>query len=469
MMFAYVCIREAGKARRRAVDRTVLSFGIVGTYVFFMKLIRTIKRRRQILSGPANLKFTGPHPSSIKNSHRKNDTHDLVQVLSHTVITVDSWVILLSFHLSRTETAIHQPAALMALHVFWAASGEVAAVVSAEELQGLEEEQQNTVQRLKVELMSRGLGSRFRMRLLKEEGEGMKDEDWLREDLKLVFVGFEPHDQEQLKAFLLFCEEGRLADVEECLQRPMDPSAADGNGWTGLHRAAQKGQAEVVHLLLEAGASAEVEMVDLYRRFGSTPLHLAAAKGHLHVVRLLLQAGIAPDQADQEGTSALEGAAAGGHLEVVRLLLDARASCNQADCISQTPLHCAAQYGHQDVVHLLLEAGATPDAERTDGSCFGSTPLHLAVQFGQVQVVRLLLDARAFCDPATAGVSPLHHAVDKGLVEVVRALLDARASPHRPRTDRVMRTPWQEACRRSHWDVMKLLEDAGATPEPFGL
>jgi ankyrin repeat protein len=50
---------------------------------------------------------------------------------------------------------------------------------------------------------------------------------------------------------------------------------------TALHTAAAKGKPAVVHLLLEAGADAEVRDASAW---GSTALHLAAEHGHAQYV-----------------------------------------------------------------------------------------------------------------------------------------------------------------------------------------
>ena len=76
---------------------------------------------------------------------------------------------------------------------------------------------------------------------------------------------------------------------------------------TALHWAAQKGDAELVAMLLAAGANVRATT----RLGGYTPLHLASQAGHAHVVAALLAAGaVAPTQ-DGDGR---HGADAGGAL-----------------------------------------------------------------------------------------------------------------------------------------------------------
>lgn len=58
------------------------------------------------------------------------------------------------------------------------------------------------------------------------------------------------------------------------------------HGWTGLHWAAAAGHAEIVKMLIDAGAT--VNARDLHK---STPLHWAAALGHQSVLSVLSRSG----------------------------------------------------------------------------------------------------------------------------------------------------------------------------------
>ena len=86
----------------------------------------------------------------------------------------------------------------MALLVRWAASGENAVVFSDEEFQALVEERGNTIKALKLELASRGFGSRFCLRLL-HAGEHLEVGDDVvivpPLVLKMVKLAFLPADE----------------------------------------------------------------------------------------------------------------------------------------------------------------------------------------------------------------------------------------------------------------------------------
>ena len=76
--------------------------------------------------------------------------------------------------------------------------------------------------------------------------------------------------------------------LERMLKFPgLDLNAKDGErGWTALHGAAQRGRADIVQLLLDAGA--EVNPLD---DSGCTPLDLARRKHRIDVMKLLRERG----------------------------------------------------------------------------------------------------------------------------------------------------------------------------------
>jgi ankyrin repeat protein len=92
---------------------------------------------------------------------------------------------------------------------------------------------------------------------------------------------------------------GRSADVARLL-----PGADSESRHKALALAAQLGQAEIVHLLLDSG-----EEPNRYNPDGlhshSTPLHQAVCANHLNVVKVLVERGARPDMRDTlyEGTA----------------------------------------------------------------------------------------------------------------------------------------------------------------------
>ena len=175
--------------------------------------------------------------------------------------------------------------------------------------------------------------------------------------------------------------------VTALLRSGADVDAAQGDGMTGLHWAAYRGELRLVETLLAAGASPEV----VTRNGRYTPLHLAARYGFSDVVEALL--------------------AAGADVEVETSTGAAR------------PLHLAAASGRETAVRALLEGGAEVDA-REEG--WGQTPLMFAASSGRTGVVRALLEHGA--DPAlnTRVVDiPTMEAVDRTAGQARTEVLEA--------------------------------------------
>ena len=151
---------------------------------------------------------------------------------------------------------------------------------------------------------------------------------------------------------------GDASAVRALLQRGADVNAAQGDGMTALHWAAEHGDHDLAAVLLESGANPGAET-----RIGRhTPLHVAAQGGHHLVVRTLLQnkAGKAGVNATTTtGAAPLHFAAASGSGETVTILLDSGADVNVREPQwGQTPLMFAAAAGRADVVGVLLARGA---------------------------------------------------------------------------------------------------------------
>ena len=195
----------------------------------------------------------------------------------------------------------------------------------------------------------------------------------------------------------------------------------DGQGgWTPLHLAVAERQAEIVRVLVAAGA-------DLGARTerGRTPLHVALRfASEVAPVLLELGAGVAAPSAAYlddvdgltrmlddgtrpddraSGADLLSWAAFGGATSTTKLLLDRGADADGG------ALHAAAGSGRLDVVRMLLDAGA--DVDRRDPTA-GRTPLHAAVAAGpggdSPEIVRVLLTAGADVNATTSdGASAL--------------------------------------------------------------
>jgi len=149
--------------------------------------------------------------------------------------------------------------------------------------------------------------------------------------------------------------------LRDLLKQGADVGAAQGDGMTALHWAAERGDAAMADMLVYAGAN-----VSAVTRIGQyTPLHLASRTGSRAVVAALLKAGADPSvRSTTTGVTALHLAASSGNAEVVKVLLDAGADPNAKETEwGQTPLMFAAAQNRADAIKELLAHGA--DAKAT--------------------------------------------------------------------------------------------------------
>jgi len=146
--------------------------------------------------------------------------------------------------------------------------------------------------------------------------------------------------------------------VRALLKSGGDAGAAQGDGMTALHWAAERGDAELAAMLVYAGAN-----VGAVTRIGQyTPLHLAAKAGNAAVAQALIAAGAnIGARTTTSGVTPLHLAASAGSAAVVTLLLDRGADANAKEAEwGQTPLMFAASLNRADVIRALLAHGADP-------------------------------------------------------------------------------------------------------------
>jgi ankyrin repeat protein len=207
----------------------------------------------------------------------------------------------------------------------------------------------------------------------------------------------------------------------------------NNQGHTPLIWASEQGRAEVVNLLLAAGAS--VQITD---RDGWTALAAASFSGHgqqNETVQLLLEVDPSPshvDLPDGSGRTPLMLAVNRNHFGVVSLLLGAGADVNKRDKDKHSALLVAADRGHSTIANLLISAGADINAADNYNapSNYGRTALCIAAIQGHVEFAQTMLVAGAAVDPLDgAHWTPLFHAAGSDNKKLAKLLLSHGADP----------------------------------------
>lgn len=135
------------------------------------------------------------------------------------------------------------------------------------------------------------------------------------------------------------------------------PSASEAAAYTGLHAAAQQGDAAKVARLVAGGAA-----VNATDARGRTPLHVATFARQREAIRALVKAGADIDRLENDRYDAVTIASVADDEETLRLLLQLGASAKQTTSrYDGTALIAAAHLGHDGVVRQLIAAGAPLD------------------------------------------------------------------------------------------------------------
>jgi len=293
---------------------------------------------------------------------------------------------------------------------------------------------------------------------------------------------------------------GDRVAVRAALARKADVNAAQVDGTTALHWAAEKDDVELAELLLRAGAR-----VGARTREGVTPLQLAAINGSARMLDRLIRSGADPNTSlTPAGDTALMLAARTGKTDAVSLLIEARADVNAKESWGgTTALMWAVAEGHVEAARLLIAAGAdvnarsyyvaaangrgfegrTPTASRTEEKVeeFASgwlTPLMFAARDGGLELARILIGAHADVNAVTGdGKTALALAIYNGNYDVASLLVDSAADVNKADAQRFTPLFWavdrrnMETAPNFPWMVtadplplIRKLLDAGADP-----
>ncbi|AXA91164.1 ankyrin repeat domain-containing protein [Massilia sp. YMA4] len=249
---------------------------------------------------------------------------------------------------------------------------------------------------------------------------------------------------------------GDLAAAAQCIRAGADVDFLAPDGLTPLMIASGRGQAQMIALLLCAGARVHT----LEPRAGASALHKAALSGNPDAVDLLLKHGAFIDQQSPIlGHTALMDAVVYKHEDVVRLLLDRGARTTIRNHWQETALEIARRDG-LSAIAALIESKA-----RANDAAIAAQPLLTAVKDDDLAEVERLIAAGANVNarvPMTGqpddDYTPLAIAARGGNAPIVRTLLKAGANPRRV-IGLFLGTALHEACYFGHGDVVRVMTD----------
>jgi uncharacterized protein len=267
---------------------------------------------------------------------------------------------------------------------------------------------------------------------------------------------------------------GDTAAVKRLLQGGADVNAAQEDGMTALHWAAQKGDPELVGMLLSAGANVRATT----RLGGYTPIHLASQAGHARVVAALLAAGASSDVKTVTGASALMLAARSGSVDTAARLIENGADVNAKESThGQTALMVAAGLDRADLVKLLLARGADASLASSVVDLNALTapvdfdPVRGTVEQGGPVATNRPKEVPGLTRPyryneligAQGGLTALHFAARQGAARSAMALVDGGAAVNLVSPgDKA--TPLLVAIINGHFEVAAMLLERGADP-----
>ncbi|XP_077297918.1 uncharacterized protein LOC143919459 [Arctopsyche grandis] len=253
-------------------------------------------------------------------------------------------------------------------------------------------------------------------------------------------------------------------------------------GRTPLHFAFERGDIEIINVLLENGADERLKSNDgksllhfvssntesskmlLEKGFdpnepdknGDTPFMIAVRWRKRDLIELLLDYGANPNIRNKKGDTPLIESVEYLGIETLKVLIE-RVDLNMTHINGETALYRSVSYELPDIFNLLLEKGADP----TIGNVNKYTVIHNIVKLGKLEQFQSILKKGINLNICNAdGFSLLHYAVNNTSIEILQLLLDENVDLNIP--NNLGETPIFCAISCSNYKAVELLLERGA-------
>ena len=292
-------------------------------------------------------------------------------------------------------------------------------------------------------------------------------------------------------ALEIACQKGNNKTINVLLNVGADPNIANADGYTCLHWAALNHQyLEILQGMISHGAD-----VNATSKKKVTALMVACHMGNTDAIHVLLNAGADANIVDADGYTSLHDAARNSQCtEILQAIISHDGDVNATSKNNATALMAACRMEHTAAIPILLNAGADPNIADADGdtslhyaarnylctealqtiishggdvnatSKNNATALMIACRMRNTPAIHVLLDAGADPNIADAdGDTSLHYAARNYLcAEALQTIISHSGDVNATNKNNV--TALMIACEKSNKDAINILLNAGADP-----